>query len=644
MNRGLLGLAWLLASAACLSAQTDGYSFADGQAFLHTYCRTCHGGKTGAGGFHLDLVATVPSFQTEAQRWTHLRARVHNGEMPPRGAPAPSIEEREQFTDWVGEALHKENCAAGISPGPAPLQRLNRDEYTATVRDLLDIQMDIGSSLPADGAGGEGFDNAAETLFLSPLHSEKYMELANFAVDFAAKEFKSREKIFIARPGPGVTPDQAARRILSSFLPRAFRSPVEEAEIGDYMDLFHAAGKQGQPFEQAILFAVRGALVSPRFLFRMEHGPAKTSGPLLDSYKLASRLSYFLWGSMPDEFLFDIAASGRLQDPAVLKELIPLMLRNDRSLQFCERFVEQWLRTRELSTDKAPDPVLFRRFAANEELRSDIRFQPILFFRELMLRNLSLVNLIDSDYTIGTSNLQRHMEVHLPLNKNARKQPQWVKLPPDSHRGGLLGMPAVLAVSSYPYRTSPVLRGAWILDAMLGTPPPPPPPNVPALEGQKEGAPATSVRDRLEQHRANPVCASCHSRIDPLGFGLESFDAIGRWREQENGVLVDSSGQLPDGTKFDGPDELKAVLMARKDVFIRNLTSKLLGYALGRGLTLQDSCTVDSIVAQVKANGYSARTLIEAIVLSQPFRYRAEAPSQSSLARPLIAKKERPKS
>ena len=205
-------------------------------------------------------------------------------------------------------------------------------------------------------------------------------------------------------------------------------------------------------------------------------------------------------------------------------------------------------------------------------------------------------------------------------------------------------MPAVLAVSSYPYRTSPVLRGAFILDAILGTPPPPPPPNVPALEEAHDGAPPKSSRERLAHHRADPVCASCHSRIDPLGFALENYDVIGRWRNEEGGKPVDNSGELADGTKFRGPDELKAALLERKDLFIRNLTNKMLGYALGRGLTLKDSCTVDNIVAQLRDNDYKAQTLIEAIVLSVPFRNQAGIPPQSSPGRsPNLRQKEQQK-
>jgi hypothetical protein len=494
--------------------------------------------------------------------------------------------------------------------------------------------MDLGSALPADGAGGEGFDNAAETLFLSPLHSEKYMEAAKFVINFAAKEYKSRAKIFVADPGNGVTPEQAARRIFENFLPRAFRRPVTQEDIEPYMALYRAARKQKQTFEGAVLFSLRAALVSPNFLFRVE--PPNTTGASrqLDQFSLASRLSYFLWGSMPDELLWDVAEAGKLQDQAVLKVLLRRMLRDDRSLVFAQRFTEQWLRTRELGREKSPDAKLFPEYANDEELRGDFRFQPILFFREVLLRDESLLNFIDSKYTIGTSNLEKHFDVKLALDKGARKQPQWLELPPDSHRGGLLGMPAVLAVSSHPYRTSPVLRGTWILDSLLGTPPPPPPPNVPALEEHKEGSAPKSVRERLTEHRANPVCASCHSRIDPLGFALENFDAVGAWRDTDGGKPVDSSAELLDGTKIQGPDELKKYLLSQKDQFVRNLTTKMLGYALGRGLTLQDLCTVDAIVSRVKREDYRAMALLEGIVLSVPFRSQAPQPAPPSVAQP----------
>ena len=614
-------LATLITIPAALAAQPAGYSFDDAQAFLKSHCQICHQGTAPAGGFDIQQIGSRATIRSESARWNMLALRVRNGEMPPKGAPVPPADQRELFTNWVGVSVREAGCAASATAASAPIRRLNRDEYAATIRDLLDIQLDFSSSLPVDGAGGEGFDNAGETLFLSPLLLDKYMQAAKFAMDAAAKEYKSRERILVARPGEGVSQEQAAREILKAFLPRAFRHPVAEEDVAQYLALFRAARKQNQEFEPAILFTLRAVLVSPRFLFLAE--PPNTSGDLrrVDSYSLASRVSYFLLGSMPDELLFDVAVAGKLKDPAAVHELIPPILRREQSLEFVKRFVDQWLRIRQLDTDKAPDAKLFPAWTTDEELRSDIRLQPAIFFYEVLKRNLSVLNLIDSTQTVVTRKLAKHLDETIKFTGDAQ-QPQWVDLGKDSTRGGLLGMPAVLAVSSYPYRTSPVLRGAWILESILGTPPPPPPADVPALEKQASAESPKSVREMLTQHRANAVCASCHSRIDPLGFALENYDFIGRWRDQDAGKPVDNHGELPDGTMVAGPQSLKAALLARKDLFVRNLTAKMLGYALGRGLTQQDSCTVDRIVAELRDNDYKAQKLIELIVLSVPFQYQ----------------------
>jgi hypothetical protein len=354
----------------------------------------------------------------------------------------------------------------------------------------------------------------------------------------------------------------------------------------------------------------------------------------VDDYGLASRLSYFLWGTMPDELLFDLAEAGRLRDPDVLKAQVGRMLRSPKSLAFTDRFVGQWLRTRDLGGQKTLDPTLFPAFAQDDELRSDMRYQPVLFFRELLTKNLPLLNLIDSKFTFTTRRLNKFYGLGVKLRRETPEMLHPAQLPEGSDRGGVLGMPAVLAVSSYPNRTSPVLRGAWVLDALLGTPPPPPPANVPKLE-EAEAAHPKSVRERLTQHRENPLCASCHNRIDPLGFALENYDPLGQWRTEDSGRPIDATGELTDGTQFEGPNELKRVLLERKELFIRNLTNKMLGYALGRGLTLKDSCTVDGIVAKLQADGYHAQTLIEAVVFSMPFQYQAGAgaPVQRRTAR-----------
>lgn len=627
LQRGILGLAVLLA-ASPVAAAPD-YGLEEAQTFLSSYCQACHQGEKPAAGFSSEHLGSIESFRQNPDEWTRLVARVANSEMPPKGAPAPDLDAREEFLNWVEATWRAQACAADVSPAPGMIRRLNRDEYAATLRDLLDLQIDVSESLPVDGPGGEGFDNAAETLFLSPLHSEKYLEAAKFVLDAASKEFKSRSLIFVARPGDGVSEREAAVEILSTFLPRAFRRPVDDATVESYVEMFELARAQNQDFEPAIFFALRSALVSPLFLFHVE---ADADDPVLRQYALASRLSYFLWGSMPNELLFDAAAAGKMDDEQALRGLVPLMLRDPRSLEFSTRFIEQWLRTRELEGDKDPDAELFDEYKDAGDLRGDILLQPVFFFRHVMRENKSLLEFLDSDSTILTRSLVELME--LDYEEKISKNPEWIELPAGSGRGGLLSMPAVLAVSSYPYRTSPVLRGAWILDSILGAPPPPPPPNVPELEEPAEGEPAKSVREMLTQHRANPVCASCHNRIDPLGFALENYDVIGRWREADAGQPIDASAELADGTPIAGPEGLKAALLDRNELFVRNLTKRMLGYALGRGLTPADACAVETIVDRVAEQDFKAWALVREIALSEPFLAPTApaAPSRQSIA------------
>ena len=628
-----LSLAALTGSPRLL-AQNAAASFGDVRSTLKTYCLACHTGKTAAAKVDLGRYDS-PSQVVEARAaWSRVLARVRSSEMPPKGSPAPGIDERGKFISWIDGALREAACAGGLVPGPSPIRRLNRDEYSATIRDLLNIQIAAGHALPADGAGGEGFDNAAETLFLSPIHAEKYLEAARQALSYAAKDPRARARFLIVEPGAALTPEAAARQILDEFLPRAFRRPARAGEVDRYFAIFQGARVRKEPFEESILYTLEAVLMSPHFLFRREQ-PNPEPGPrLLNDYEIAARLSYFLWGSIPDKTLTGLAAQGKLNDPAVLKEQVSRLLagvteRRDgdkvrvvsdgKLTEFAARFIEQWLGTRELGRDIRPDPVLFPTYY-DADLQSAIRYQPILFFQEILSSNLSLLNLIDSKFTFLNNALNQHYGLKMG---NLKQQPLKRDIPDGSHRGGLLGMAAISAVSSYPNRTSPVLRGKWILGSLLGTPPPPPPPNVPLLKEVHAGEAPRTLRERLEQHRLNPACATCHNRIDPLGFGLENYDVLGRWRTEDEGKPIDAKGVLPDGTSFDGPEQLKMALLAQKDLFIRHLTNKMLGYALGRGLTIEDSCTVDHIVAEVARNEYRAHTLIQEVVSSVPFRYRA---------------------
>ncbi|MEZ5351461.1 MAG: DUF1592 domain-containing protein [Bryobacteraceae bacterium] len=615
-------VAMAAALAAAMSAgglQAATYTHAEARTFLRTRCAACHTGPKPSGGFSIAAASDAGSLLENPRLWARMMRRVRDGDMPPK-VTLPEAE-RDGFTGWVDHNLRTAACADGITPRAFPLKRLNRSEYAATVRDLLGIQVNAGASLPADGAGGEGFDNAAETLIVSPIHAEKYLEAARLGLEYGFKDPRSRVKFLVAEPGGKWSDGEAARRNLENFVTRAFRRPPQTGEVERYLALYEAGRARGDSFDLAMQFAMQGVMVSPEFLFRMEEGNEAPEPRMAGHHAMASRLSYFLWGSMPDAELFLLAESGRLHDESVLRGQVARMLNDVKSLEFAESFVEQWLGTRELGRDIKPDEKLFPEYY-DDELRSALKYEPILFFQEVLGRNLPVETLIDSEFTYLNTKLQKHYGLKIERKERLRQQPLHVELPEGSHRGGLLGMGAVLAVSSLPNRTSPVLRGKWILDAILGTPAPPPPPNVPPLEDNAAGEKPKTVRARLELHRTNPVCASCHNRIDPLGFALDNFDVLGRWRSEEAGEPLDTGGQMPDGTRFNGPEQFKQILLERREDFARHLTTKLLGYALGRGLTLEDHCAVEQIVAKLKRDGYGARLLIEEIVLSAPFRYQ----------------------
>ncbi|MGI9474636.1 MAG: DUF1592 domain-containing protein, partial [Rubripirellula sp.] len=512
-----------------------------------------------------------------------------------------------------------------VSPGGPMIRRMNRTEYANTVRDLLGIHINAGHALPDDGAGGEGFDNAAETLFMSPIYAEKYLEAARTAIGHALKDPDDRERLIIATPSEQVSPEQAAQKVLSAFLPRAFRRPVTEHEIDEYLTLFRQIFAEDGTYGSAIEYSLVAALVSPKFLFLHEQPGEPGEPKLLSHYEMATRLSYFLWASMPDDELLQLAEQERLHDESVLAQQVERMLKSSldrRGLRrdakvrgFATSFVEQWLGTRALGREFKPDPSVPGRY--DSELEGGMKYEPIFFFEELLSDDRSLLNLIDADFTYMNRRLARHYGVR----GSFREQPKRVDLKAEDHRGGLLGMSAVLAVSSLPHRTSPVLRGKWILETMLGTPPPPPPPNVPALPETEATSQPASLRARLEQHRSDPTCASCHDAMDPLGFGLENYDVLGNWRNEVDGIPIDASGELPNGEAFGGPKELKNLLMGRKEQFVRHFTRKMLGFALARGLTPEDDCVVETITQKLAKDEYRTQTLITEIVTSVPFRY-----------------------
>ena len=432
-----------------------------------------------------------------------------------------------------------------------------------------------------------------------------------------AGETPARRRIFVCRPADPAGETPCAREIIATLARRAYRRPVSAADI-DALLAFYEEGRSGGDFETGVERAVRALLVSPDFLFRVVSDPPGTApgAPYrLSDVELASRISFFLWSSIPDDELLDVAVEGRLREPGVLEQQVRRMLADPRSEALARNFAGQWLRLRNIS-GALPSDVFFPDFG--ESLRQDFVRETELFFDSVMREDRSVTALLTADYTYLNERLARHYGVRGVYGSDFRR----VTLT-DANRRGLLGQGSILTVTSYADRTSPVGRGKWVLENVLGTPPPPPPPNVPELEPVEESGRVLAMRERMEQHRANPVCASCHRLMDPLGLALENFDAVGRWRaHMPGGIAIDASGSMPDGTPFQGPADLRGLLVRNPEQFVTVVTEKLLTYALGRGVEYYDAPAVREITRAAAGNDYGLASLIVGVVRSTPFQMR----------------------
>ena len=429
---------------------------------------------------------------------------------------------------------------------------------------------------------------------------------------------ESHQQIVFTRPGKDESPDRASEEILRKFLPRAFRRPVSDEEVERFQELVKLAIKRGDSFEQGIQLAVSAALVSPHFLFRVESDarPAETASiQYIEEYDLASRLSYFLWSSMPDEELFQLASAGKLHEPDVLRKQVRRMLADEKSQSIVDNFAMQWLNLR-LLEEMEPDPKLFPQF--NEELRQDLQTETRKFFETIMREDRSVLEFLDGDFTFVNERLAKLYGIG-GIKGDEFQKVSLAGLP----RRGVLTQGSILTLTSNPTRTSPVKRGKWVMENILGTPPPPAPPDVPELEETLAKAPeGASLRDQLELHRKDPACASCHRVMDAIGFGFENFDAVGQWRDKDDGVKIDASAELKGSGSFNGPVELVKILKTRDEDFRRSLAEKMLTYALGRGVEYYDRCAIDEICKKMKSNGDRFSTLITEVVLSDPFLKR----------------------
>ncbi|MBA3481559.1 MAG: DUF1592 domain-containing protein [Pirellulales bacterium] len=603
---------------------------------LEAVCLSCHTGDDSEGG--LDLAR----FQREAgalqapEVWEKVSQRINLNEMPPEGSPGLPDEQRKALVQWI-DANRKadEDCTRLATDGTQSnylghvmSRRLSRTEYNNTIRDLIGLDLRPADLFPSDGSGGEGFDNVGDTLFVSSVQLENYLTAATKVLDAAMaagmtnsqmtnnKGIPSpRERILVAEPSDHLSPREAAGEIVHEFAERAFRRPVKDAEVERLLTMFDRGANRGDEFENSVKLALTAVLISPSFLFLVEQEPEAEGVYRLGHYELASRLSYFLWASMPDKELLDLAAEEQLYDEEVTRGQVRRMLADPKARGFADSFATQWLGIGSLGQTVKPDPERFPQF--NAELGEDMRAEAVGLVETILREDRSVLELLDCDYTLLNERLAAHYGLPPVEGDELRRVPL-----EDRRRGGVLGLGAVLTNTSFPLRTSPVLRGKWVLEQLLGAHIPPPPPDAGVLPEDDRTHAGLTLREQLEAHRTKPECAACHQRMDPLGFGLESFDAIGRWRHHSNGLSVDARGELPSGEAFTGPAELKQVLLSRKQEFLSNLSRKMFGYAMGRGLGRFDECVIKDCVKALEANEYRSSVLVEEIVLSYAFQHR----------------------
>ncbi len=724
--------------------------------FLTKYCLTCHNNQKSAGDMSFEKFKDEATALKDRKIWANVAEVLRTKQMPPKKRPQPSDAERAAMIDWCENGLNRIDCGLVRDPGRPTIRRLNRAEYSNTIRDLVAINFLAADDFPTDDVG-YGFDNIGDVLTLSPILVEKYLaaaerildqaivvekpivagkdafrpqnfrsnlfrpgdvrgqfplnrngkvfvnfdflhtgeyvirgrvygeqagdELPKLAIQMDAKALKifdvdavagkaktyetrtkiaagrhdvelaftnafedkdkkkrtlqvelleiegpfnpepkplpeSHKRIMIAKPTGSSDKERAARKIIENFATRAYRRPVQSDEVDRLLKLFWMADKQGDPFEKCIALSLRGVLVSPHFLFRIEKD-ADPNNPKaihpVSEYELATRLSYFIWSSMPDDELFALAGKGELRKAGAIEAQVKRMLADPKAKALTDNFAAQWLNLRMIPALE-PDKKTYPKFDAS--LKKAMVRETEMFFEHILNEDRSVLEFLDSDWTFLNNELADHYGIKGVTGSDFRK----VKLT-DRNRGGVITQASVLTLTSNPTRTSPVKRGKWILENILGTPPPAPPPNVPELE-EKGGELKGSLRERMEKHRSNALCASCHQKMDPLGFGLENFDGVGAWRTMDGKFKIDPSGELPGGEKFAGPAELRKILLGKAGQFRRNIVEKMLTFALGRGLEYYDKCAVDDVVSNFTNNRDRFSALVLGVVKSDPFQKR----------------------
>ena len=644
---------------------------------LNKYCLSCHGQEGEAQGeVDLSAVSSEQDLVARPELIRHLTQALENREMPPEDEPQPTSAEQRSMVRDLRSVLRK--AAQQTHGGHAPLRRLNRFQYNNAVTDLFDLSgvvfslpermmrdhrgyfrpetgkmaetVTVGSRplgksqmielrlggvtpFPQDLRAEHGFDNRGDHLSLSPLLMESFLKLGQSITqspDFTPRRVGVWKQLF-ATPGDEDDLREAVQDRLTRFLTRAFRRPVEEATRDRYVEYVMSQIEQGDDFAVAMKGAAAAAIASPKFLYLYDEASAKDELARLDNYELASRLSFFLWGSIPDDELLSLAARGELEQEQVLVGQVERMLRDRKLKRFCDSFPAQWLQLERIVSAN-PDPDRFPGFYFLKYRDSmHMMLEPLLLFETVLIENLPITQFLDSDFTYRSVLLREAYGETVPAEQKRGRGGgvgvlTFERLPvSDPRYGGMITNAAVMTMTSGRERTQPITRGAWLATVIFNDPPEPPPADVPPLtEKPQQGEERLTLRERLLAHRERADCRGCHERIDPLGFALENFNVIGVWRDRyDNGRPVDATGVLFRTHQFEDVVGFKRALMAEKDRFAKGFAGHLLSFALARELTAADTLAVEKIVEATAADEDRIQTLIKQIVISEPFRHKS---------------------
>jgi hypothetical protein len=589
------------------------------------YCFSCHSEDTSSGNVNLAQDTDVRLLLDHRETWQKALVAIETGEMPPQDEERIPDEKRLELIAFLKKTLNEVHCIdpssssiqelSQLDPGPPLLRRLNRREYDLTIQDLLHINVELSKTFP-DDALSYGFDNIAQSLSVSPLLIEQYHAAAKLAISALQANHDQVNSVRDSLFGmDDATPSiDTVEEAIASFAQAAFRRPVDDETVRRYRKLYERA-RDNADHATSIGYVLQAILISPRFLIRIEQNQLDQEAAYpVDSHELINRLSYFLWSRPPDQELRTIAAGESTISLATLNQQVARMLADPRSDALIEGFFEHWFDLHQFESH-AVNTEAFPAF--NMQLQQSMLAEVRGLFRELVRQNGKVTDLLSADHTYLDATLARHYGI----DGDFGDEPKRVALS-DRRRGGILSSAMWLTTISDPGRTNVPRRGNFIAGQILGTPAPPAPPNVPALETVATRDGPRSLRQRLEQHRADATCATCHAKMDPWGFALENYDAIGKWRAEDNSVPVDAMGQFNGQEPFVGPEGLKNALLDRKQEFIRSFAKNLLIYALGRGVSGIDECTIRSIVKSGLENEDRLLPMVQSIVQSVPFRFR----------------------